>query len=77
MEFEWDETKREQNLAKHGIDFRRAAQIFRGRIVEEVDARRAYGETRSTCYGGIAGRVYVIIYRWAGKQAAHHQREEG
>src|SRR3954454_15947183 len=64
--FEWDEEKREQNLAKHGIDFRRAAQIFRGRIVEEVDARRDYGERRVTCYGEIEGRVYVVIYTWRG-----------
>ncbi len=29
MEFEWDERKRERNLAKHGVDFRDAIQVFR------------------------------------------------
>jgi uncharacterized DUF497 family protein len=30
-QFEWDEEKRRQNLAKHGIDFPRAALVFDGR----------------------------------------------
>jgi uncharacterized DUF497 family protein len=66
MGFEWDETKSQQNLAKHSVDFRRATQIFRGRFVEEADARRDYGETRITWYGVIAGRIYVVIYTWRG-----------
>jgi uncharacterized DUF497 family protein len=28
MRFEWDERKRLANLAKHGLDFRRAVQVF-------------------------------------------------
>lgn len=31
FEFEWDETKRQQNLEKHGVDFPRAALVFDGR----------------------------------------------
>ena len=30
--FEWDEDKRLSNLAKHGIDFEEAIEIFDGRI---------------------------------------------
>jgi uncharacterized DUF497 family protein len=30
-EFEWDEEKLQQNLAKHKIDFLRAALVFDGR----------------------------------------------
>jgi uncharacterized DUF497 family protein len=29
MSFEWDETKCDSNLLKHGVDFRRAVQISR------------------------------------------------
>lgn len=29
--FEWDEEKREKNLANHGLDFRDAELIFDGR----------------------------------------------
>jgi uncharacterized DUF497 family protein len=32
MKFEWDERKRRENIAKHGIDF--------------ADLRQAYGEER-------------------------------
>ncbi len=28
MRFEWDEHKRLSNLAKHGLDFRRAVEVF-------------------------------------------------
>jgi len=31
MNFEWDEEKRRGNIAKHGIDFARAATVFDGR----------------------------------------------
>jgi uncharacterized DUF497 family protein len=30
MRFAWDERKREANLVKHGLDFRRAVQVFDG-----------------------------------------------
>jgi uncharacterized protein len=66
MPFEWDEAKRENNLAKHGVDFRRAVQVFRGRVVERFDQRRNYGEIRIRCVGEIDGRAYVVIYTWRG-----------
>jgi uncharacterized DUF497 family protein len=31
MQFEWDETKRASNVAKHGIDFISAVELFDGR----------------------------------------------
>jgi hypothetical protein len=41
MEFEWDETKNQQNLAKHGFDFTFAVRIFDGPVRRYVDLRRA------------------------------------
>jgi hypothetical protein len=38
MEFEWDEQKRESNIAKHGIDFLDARQLFDGRRVLETES---------------------------------------
>ena len=64
--FEWDETKRRRNLAKHGVDFRRAVQIFEGGVLEIVDDRRDYGESRIRCLGEIGGRVYSVVYTWRG-----------
>ncbi len=66
MDFEWDERKREANLAKHGVDFRHVTELFDGDTVEIVDGRQDYGETRVNCLGEIEGRVYVVAYTWRG-----------
>jgi uncharacterized protein len=62
MAFEWDEGKRESNLAKHGVDFARAARIFDGPVFEIVDDRGNYGESRIQCLGEIEGRIYAVVY---------------
>ena len=46
MLFEWDESKRQANLAKHYIDFLDAKQVFDGPVFERVDNR--HGEDRIT-----------------------------
>jgi len=66
MAFEWDETKREANLVKHGVDFIDMTALFDGETVETVDDRKDYGETRLNCVGEIEGRVYVVTYAWRG-----------
>jgi uncharacterized protein len=66
MPFEWDEGKRESNLAKHRVDFIRAVRIFDGAVFETVDTRRDYRETRIRCLGEIEGRVYAVVYTWRG-----------
>jgi uncharacterized DUF497 family protein len=47
MDFEWDEAKNQQNIAKHGIDFQDAQRIFEKPFLISLDARREYGEERS------------------------------
>jgi uncharacterized protein len=64
MAFEWDEDNRKAHLAKHGVDFRRATQIFDGPTVETVDDRLNYRETRINALGEIEGRVYAVTYTW-------------
>jgi uncharacterized protein len=56
----------ESNLAKHGVDFRRALQMFEGSVVEVADDRHDYGELRFRCLGEIDGRVYSVVYTWRG-----------
>lgn len=60
--FEWDEGKRQTNLAKHGVDFVRAARIFDGRTVEWDDLRREYGERRSLVLGVAGHMVLFVVY---------------
>jgi uncharacterized DUF497 family protein len=60
--FEWDEDKRQVNIEKHGIDFSDIQAVFTNPIVERVDDRRDYGETRIILLGIIDNRVLCIVY---------------
>jgi uncharacterized DUF497 family protein len=66
MPFEWDGAKRETNLAKHQVDFLDVFRIFDGEIIEIVDTRGNYRETRIQSLGEIDGRVYVVVFTWRG-----------
>jgi len=46
---EWDESKRQANLAKHHIDFPDAKRIFDGAVFERSDRR--HGEDRIFAIG--------------------------
>jgi uncharacterized DUF497 family protein len=41
--FTWDETKRQANLNKHGLDFADVEQVFAGPLMLVEDHRRDYG----------------------------------
>ncbi|MEN9896171.1 MAG: hypothetical protein RIR97_2023 [Pseudomonadota bacterium] len=60
--FEWDERKNRRNIQKHGIDFNRAALIFRGPVVERVDDREDYGEERLIALGLVGQDVYRVVF---------------
>jgi hypothetical protein len=62
MQLVWDESKRRQNLVKHGLDFRDAAQVLRGPLVLFEDDRQAYGEQRFVGIGLLRSIVVVIVH---------------
>ena len=62
MRFEWDETKRELNILKHGIDFIDAEEVFDGETVTILDDQFDYGEERFITLGLLEGRVVVIVH---------------
>ena len=62
MELEWDEAKREDNLAKHGLDFAIALELFADYFMERLDARHDYGEDRWVALGMISGVAVVLVY---------------
>ncbi len=64
MRFEWDENKRRLNLAKHGVDFLDAAEMFNGLnpLLVKLDAKREYGEDSFIGVGFIKGRVMVMVF---------------
>ncbi len=62
--FEWDEKKREQNIAKHGLDFLDAVLIFDDpNRIDRVDSRKDYKEFRHQTLGKISiGNLNLIIF---------------
>ena len=62
MELEWDEAKREDNLAKHGLDFAIALELFADYFMERLDTRHDYGEDRWVALGMIHGVAVVLVY---------------
>ena len=62
MELEWDEAKRESNLAKHGLDFAVALEVFADYFMERLDTRQDYDEDRWVALGMIRGTTVVLVY---------------
>jgi uncharacterized protein len=62
VRFEWDETKRKSNIAKHGIDFRNISEMFGSLMLVGPDSRKDYGETRKIGFGFIRGRLMVVAF---------------
>jgi len=61
-EFEWDETKRASNLAKHGLDFADVEDFDWARAAIVPDRRRDYGEPRFRAFGMLAGTVCSVVF---------------
>ena len=67
MDIEFDPAKRALVLARRGLDFASAAELFAGRHASAPDERRDYGEPRFISVGTLAGRVVVIVWTPRGK----------
>jgi uncharacterized DUF497 family protein len=61
IEFEWDESKRETNLKKHGIDFSLARILFYGRPVVSTQIPDQ-NEHRVKTTGKIRGKYWTAIW---------------
>ena len=68
LHFEWDDDKAASNLAKHGVSFLRAAEIFSNELVERVDKREDYSELRLIALGRVAFTIYRVVYSWRGER---------
>ena len=56
----WDESKREANLAKHGLDFADAPKVFGDpHVWSSLDPR--YSDDRSLLIGKLEERLVVVI----------------
>ena len=61
MEFEWDESKNEDNRKKHGIDFADAICVFDGFMVNQKISVHD-GEIRYKDTGIFDGAIVAVIY---------------
>ncbi len=60
LEFEWDPGKRHANLDKHGIDFRRAIDVFSDpEHINEDATRPEHGEIRAKLLAGLGNSCSV------------------
>lgn len=64
MGFHWDPDKERANLEKHGVSFRRAAELFSGGrdYLEIYDEGHSQDEDRFIAIGPINGRIVVVVY---------------
>lgn len=62
MEIVWDPFKARSNLAKHGIEFRDAAAIFEGPLIQFPDRRRDYREDRYRAIGSTGADVLTVVF---------------
>lgn len=62
MKFEWDEAKRQTNLAKHSVDFADLEPLFDGPTVTMLDDRFDYGEARFVTFGILNGIVLTVVH---------------
>ncbi len=62
MRYLWDESRRQTNLIKHGLDFADAAKVFAGPMALFEDGRKDYGEQRMIGIGLLETLVVLIVH---------------
>ena len=62
MRFEWDESKRQINILKHGFDFVDVEDVFANPLYTIKDTRFDYGEVRFLTLGILFGRIVAISH---------------
>lgn len=69
MEFEWDARKARDNLAKHGVSFDVATEVFDDpRLVLAADAAHSRAESRYFAFGHVGGGVLTVRFAVRGER---------
>lgn len=68
--FTFDESKRKNNLAKHGIDLAKCESVFDFPMKTEEDTSAHYGEQRLKSLGWFAASVVMLV--WTDRAAGPH-----
>ena len=67
MEFDWNPIKASSNVAKHGIDFDTATEIFEDPDLFVIVDSRVYGERRYQAIGASGGVILFVAYTMRGE----------
>jgi len=63
MIFEWDDQKAIENLAKHGVSFGEATEVFYDpNALEDFDASHSLDESRFVIIGLSTRRLLYVVY---------------
>lgn len=65
VKFEWDETKNQTNLEKHGLLLSEVQAIWKGPVLE-LESNQS-GEPRKLAIGKIGGRFWTVIFTMRGE----------
>ncbi len=60
MEYEWDEAKRQDNVAKHGVDFWAIEAFVWATAI--IGASSRHGESRYVALGYIEDRLHHVVF---------------
>lgn len=62
FEFDWDPAKAKSNFAKHGVDFERAAEVFRDPLALTIpDDEHSVSEARWITMGKDTRDQYILV----------------
>lgn len=67
----WNESKRRDNVKKHGIDLAELEAVFDFPMITVEDARERYDELRLQSLGLWRGRVVFLVWTPRGDHTAH------
>lgn len=64
--FEWDDNKRRVNVAKHGLDFVDATEVFADPKQFTYRSAHRSGEERFVSIGSVHGRLIAVMFTQRG-----------
>ena len=69
MEFEWDEAKARENIAKHGVSFKLASTVFDDpRLVLAEDLEHSAAEHRYFAFGDVGDGIVTVRFTIRGER---------
>ncbi|EIC31378.1 BrnT family toxin [Methylomicrobium album] len=80
MRFEWDETKNQANIRKHGIDFRQASYVFSDPFALSIpDDEHSENEERWLLLGkSLSEQILLVVQYYSPRRRhTHHFRTQG